>query len=258
MRPPSLPAAFLAAPIAHRALHDKTQGRPENSLAAIRAAIAGGYGIEIDLQLTADGEAVVFHDYDLARLTGRSGPVRQHSAGELARISLLHGDGEGIPSFAQVLSLVAGRAPLLVEIKDQDGALGAAIGLLEAAAARAVAGYDGPLAFMSFNPHSVRQMSGLAPDWPRGITTSAYRRANWPLVPAGTRDRLRAIPDFDSAGASFISHEASDLDSPRVAELKARGCPILCWTIRSPEAEAQARAVADNVTFEGYAAALRA
>ena len=255
MTPPPLPEGFLTTPVAHRALHDRTDGRPENSVEAIEAAIAAGYAIEIDLQLTADGEAVVFHDYDLRRLTGAAGPVRQRTAAELARLVPL-GGGEGIPSFSRVLAQVAGRVPLLVEIKDQDGTLGASIGALEAAAARAANGYAGPLAFMSFNPHSVRQMSGLLPEIPRGIVTSAYRPADWGLIAAVTRDRLRDIPDFDQAGAAFISHEASDLHRPRVAELKARGVPVLCWTIRSPEAEAEARQIADNVTFEGYRAAI--
>ncbi|MGR3323622.1 MAG: glycerophosphodiester phosphodiesterase family protein [Pseudooceanicola sp.] len=252
-----LPDAFLSAPIAHRALHDLSAGRPENSREAIEAAAVAGYGIEIDLQLTADGRAVVFHDYDLERLTGRPGAVRQMEAAALSEIPLTGGE-TGIPTFAEVLHQVAGRVPLLVEIKDQDGALGPGVGRLEEAAARDAAGYDGPLAFMSFNPHSVRALSGLAPERARGIVTSAYRPKDWMLVPAPTRVRLRGIPDVDASGAAFISHEADDLSRPRVAELRAQGLPVLCWTIRSAEAEAEARRVAHNVTFEGYAAAIPA
>lgn len=252
---PPLPAAFLAAPIAHRALHNRAAGRPENSREAIQAAIDAGYGIEIDLQLSADERAVVFHDYDLERLTGQAGAVRQQDAATLSR-RILTGGATGIPTFAEVLDQVAGQVPLLVEIKDQDGALGTGIGRLEAAAAKDAAGYDGPLAFMSFNPNSVRTLSGLAPDIPRGIVTSAYRPKDWMLVPAATRVRLRGIPDIDASKASFISHEADDLTRPRVAEIRARGLPVLCWTIRSPQEEFTARMFADNVTFEGYAAPL--
>lgn len=251
---PPLPAEFLRVPIAHRALHDMARGRPENSREAIDAAIAAGYGIEIDLQLSADRRAVVFHDYDIDRLTGESGPVRARTARALGAIPL-SGGATGIPTFAEVLDQVAGRVPLLVEIKDQDGTLGPAIGILEEAAARDAAGYDGPLAFMSFNPNSVRVLSGFAPGIPRGLVTSAYRPEDWGPIPAARRDRLRAIPDIEASRAAFISHEAPDLDRPRVAELRAKGLPILCWTIRSPEQEAQARKVAHNVTFEGYAAA---
>ncbi|MEO0767518.1 MAG: phosphodiesterase, partial [Pseudomonadota bacterium] len=114
--------------------------------------------------------------------------------------------------------------------------------------------YAGPVAVMSFNPHSVARMAELCPDIPRGLVTSAYDPKVWPLSEA-TCDTLRAIPDYDRVKASFISHEAADLSRSRVAELKAGGADILCWTIRSPEAEAEARKIAQNVTFEGYMAA---
>lgn len=251
----TLPASFLTAPIAHRAFHDVAQGRPENSRAAIRAAIAAGYGIEIDLQLTADDQAMVFHDYGLARLTGVDGVIRQRSADQAARITLSGGDGEGIPSFNEVLELVAGQVPLLVELKDKDGAMGPDVGPLESATAQALQGYQGDVAVMSFNPHSVARMADLLPDVPRGIVTSAYVPSDWPLSP-DVCDHLRGIPDFDRVGACFISHEVEDLDCTRVQSLRANGVPILCWTVKSPEVEMQARKLADNITFEGYAANL--
>lgn len=250
---PALPAALLGAPIAHRGFHDISQGRPENSRAAIRAAIEAGYAIEIDLQLTADGQAVVFHDYDMRRLTGQAGAIRQITSAEASSIPLLHGDGEAIPTLVEILDFVAGRAPLLIELKDQDGGMGPDIGILEAAAAQALAGYQGPVAVMSFNPYSVAAMARLAPDLPRGLVTSAYHPHEWPL-PIATCERLRDIPDFESSASAFISHEVEDLTCPRVAELKARGVPVLCWTVRSAEQGSEARSIADNITFEGYAA----
>ena len=114
-----------------------------------------------------------------------------------------------------------------------------------------VASVDGPVALMSFNPHAVAKMAELCPDRPRGLVTSSYDPADWPLD-AATCARLRDIPDFDRTGSSFISHEAHDLDRARVAELKAAGANILCWTIKSAAQEADARKVAQNVTFEGY------
>ena len=254
---PPLPDAFLGAPLAHRALHDVAAGRPENSREAIEAACAAGYGIEIDLQLSRDGQAMVFHDYDLKRLTGQPGPIRQRDAAELQAITL-SGGATGIPTFAEVLDLVAGRVPLLIEIKDQDGAMGPNVGPLEQAVAAALAGYDGPAAVMSFNPHSVAALAIAAPDVPRGLTTCAYSAEDWPLLPAATRDRLAPIPDFARVEAGFISHHATDLDRPRVRAIRAQGFPVLCWTIRSPEAEAEARRFADNVTFEHYRATLPA
>lgn len=256
-RAPSLPEALRRLPVAHRALHDRADGRPENSRAAFRAAIAAGYAIECDLQLSADGEAMVFHDYALTRLTGQTGAVRQRRAEDLAAIPLLNGDGEGIPRLAEMLDLVAGRVPMLIELKDQDGGMGPDVGALEAVTARALAGYPGPVAVMSFNPHSVAAMARLAPDLPRGLVTSAYDPGDWPLS-ADTCARLRDIPDFDRVGAGFVSHEAADLARPRVQALRSAGVPVLCWTIRSPQAEAEARQRADNITFEGYAAAIPA
>lgn len=250
---PRLPSAFLNTPIAHRALHDISDGRPENSSAAIRAAVAAGYGIEIDLQLTADAQAVVFHDYDLARLTEQAGPVRQLTAAEACQISLNHGDGETIPTLPEVVKIVNGQVPLLIEIKDQDGGMGANIGPLEQATAEALRGYCGPVAVMSFNPHSVGRMAELAPDLPRGLVTGRFDPAEWPL-PVTICERLREIPDFLSSKANFISHDKNDLSSARVAELRCDGTPVLCWTIRSPKEEAEARRFADNVTFEGYLA----
>ena len=250
LRPP-LPDALRAHPIAHRALHDLARGRPENSRAAIRAAIAEGYGIEIDLQLSADGRAMVFHDETLERLTGAEGPVAGRSAAELGRIAL-RGGTETIPTLAEVLAEVAGRVPLLIEFKDQTGTMGPEDRGLEAAAAADLAGYGGPCALMSFNPHAVMRLARLAPGLARGLTTSAYDPAEWAPLSPETCDRLRAIPDYDAAGCSFISHEWADLGRPRVAEIAAAGGAILCWTIRSPAEEEAARRIACNVTFEGY------
>lgn len=256
MRVP-LPAAFLAAPIAHRAFHDVAAGRPENSRAAVRAAIAAGYAIEIDLQLSRDGVAMVFHDETLERLTRRQGWLRDLTAAELGEIPLTGGD-EGIPTFAEILSLVAGRVPVLVELKDQTLRMEDTDGKLEAATVAALQVYTGPVALMSFNPHCIGHLARLAPHIARGITTSAYDPEDWAPLPRETCDRLRPIPDYTSVGASFISHEAADLSRPRVAELAAQGAAILCWTIKSPAAEAAARRIAQNVTFEGYAALIPA
>lgn len=250
----TLPPAFLDRPIAHRALHDSAVGRPENSLSAVQAAVDAGYGIEIDLQLSADGEAMVFHDYDLGRLTDAKGAVRQRSAAELAAIPLLGGIGETIPVLAQVLVLVDGTVPLLIELKDQDGALGPVVGPLEDRVAELLADYTGPVAVMSFNPHSVARLAERAPQIPRGLTTERFPKHDWPGVPETRLTELQAIPDLKRTGASFISHHAGDLRDHRVREVKKTGLPVLCWTIRSAQAEAEAREIADNITFEGYAA----
>lgn len=248
-----LPPAFLQAPIAHRGLHDVNDARPENSIAAIEAAIDHGYGIEIDLQLSRDRQAMVFHDYDMMRLTGVRGPIQQREARELAQIPLLGGD-EGASTFGEILNLVAGRAPLLVELKDQHGQMGPTSGVLEQVVADNLQGYDGALALMSFNPHMVIRLAELLPDIPRGIVTSKFTLKSWPILRSDVRAHLRGIPDYDRAGACFISHEIKTLKMPRVTELKEQGAHVLCWTVKSPKQEAKARKIADNITFEGYLA----
>ncbi len=247
---PDLPAPFLKTPFAHRGLHDRARGIIENSRAAFEAAIHAGYGIEMDIQRSADGEAMVFHDDEMPRLTGEAGLVHDYTAAALGRIPLLEA-GETIPTLAEVLALVAGRAPLLIEIKDQDGALGPNVGPLETRVAELLARYHGPVALMSFNPHSVAALARLAPDLPRGLTTCDFDEADWSL-PDYRRAELAALTDVRPTGAAFISHHFRDLHDPAVTRLKAEGLPILCWTVRSPEEEAAARQVADNITFEGY------
>lgn len=247
----SLPSAFLDIPLAHRALHGAAG--PENSPAAIRAAVAAGYGIEVDVQLSSDGVPMVFHDYALDRLTAESGPVAQRTAAALGAITLTGGT-DTIPTLAQVLEIVAGTVPLLIEIKDQDGAMGRNVGPLERATCAALAGYSGDVALMSFNPHAVAVCAEAAPDIPRGLTTDLFHAPDWPTVPKERRQKLALIDTLDEVGACFISHNQAQLAAPRVLELRDEGWPILCWTIRSPEAEAKARKVAHNVTFEGYPA----
>ena len=243
---------FLTKPLTHRGLHDVSDGRPENSRAAIGAAIAHGYGIEIDLQLSADQTPMVFHDYGLNRLTAETGTVAQMKAAQLGAFQL-SGGNEGIPDLAEILDLVAGQAPLLIEFKDQDGAMGTNVGSLEKTAADLLSKYSGPVAVMSFNPNSVACLAKFLPGVARGIVTSAYMLDHWPLSQVAC-DHLRGIPDYDRAGASFISHELADLGRARVAELKANGANVLCWTVKSAVQEVEARKVAENITFEQYLA----
>ncbi len=256
MRVP-LPRAFLGAPLTHRGYHDLRAGRVENSLSAFSAAIAAGYGIECDIQLSADGVPVVFHDDDLDRVAEAQGPVIAQTAAELGRIGL-KGSTDTIPSFAEMLALVRGRAALLIELKDQSGDMSETDARLETAVVRALEGYDGPVALMSFNPHTIAHLARLAPHLCRGIVTCSWKPEECAPVTPADCDRLRAIPDYDRTSSSFISHEVADLTRTRVAELKRQGAKVLCWTVRSPAVEAEARRVADNVTFEGYPAALPA
>jgi len=196
---------------------------------------------------------MVFHDYTLDRLTGETGPVNARTAEALSRI-VLTGSTDTIPTLRDVLAEVAGRVPLLLEIKDQSRVMGPVDGRLEQAVAEALTVYGGPVAVMSFNPASVIAFGDRAPDIPRGLTTGSYNAPEWEPLGPERLARLRALADVGPTGACFISHFHKDLSDPAVAAVKARGLPILCWTIRSPQEEAAARAIADNVTFEGYPA----
>ena len=162
------------------------------------------------------------------------------------------GSSDTIPTFDQVLALVAGRAPLLVEIKDQDGALGPDVGELQDRVCHAVSGYEGPVAIMSFNPHVIYAVKDRAPQIARGLVTDPFAAVDWPEVPAERRAQLAEIPDAEALALDFISHNRAGLRDAPVTRLKSGGLPILTWTIRSEAEETAARDVADNITFEGY------
>lgn len=245
---------FLTRPLAHRGLH--RPGIPENSMAAFRVAVAGGFGIELDIQPAADGTPLVFHDYDLNRLTGDRGVISALSVAEAGRRRLL-GTTEGIPTLSAVLGLVAGRVPVLIEIKDQDGGMGPGMGGLPAAVGGVVRAHlmthpGAPVAVMSFNPHAIAQLCQATPGIAVGLTSCAFPAENWPGVPADRRAELARLSAFDAVGAGFVSHHHHDLANPAVGALAARGIPVLCWTIRSRAEEAAARRHATNIIFEGY------
>ena len=242
----ALPQGFLDRPFAHRGLHDAKAGIVENSAAAVAAAAAAGYGIEIDVQLSADDAAMVFHDATLGRLTGSAGAVSARPAAELSRIPLAGaGDGGTIPTLAEVLGIVAGRVPLLIEMKDQtpnpgrpDPAKGNA--RLAAAVARALDGYAGPVAAMSFAADLVTAFGAAAPGVAVGLTTADTRAA------ATGRGMAKA------GQICFVSHDWRGLSCLGIGGLRAAGVPVLCWTVRAPWEAGLARRVADQVTFEGY------
>ena len=248
-----LPPQFLARPFfAHRGLHEPAAGRVENGVCAIRAAVAAGYGVEIDVQCSTDGVAMVFHDDDLDRLTARTGPIRATPAAALTQTPLVGGGGDTIPTLRQVLEVINGQVPLLIEIKDQDGAMGTNVGRLEAAVARDLRHYRGAVAVMSFNPHAVAAFAAQGGDVPVGLVTDAYGAEGWPHIAAARRAELAHLPSMAGPEISFISHNHTDLTSKHVAAFKATGRPVLCWTITSQTQATTATQIADAITFEGF------
>jgi glycerophosphoryl diester phosphodiesterase len=227
-----------STPVAHRGLHDAA--RPENSLAAFAAAADGGYAMECDLQLSADGVAMVFHDAALDRLTPAKGAVGAQPAKALSELRLL-GTAEPIPALRDLLELIGGRAPILIELKHDVSP----VGPLEEAAWRELAGYRGPYAVQSFDPGSVAWFRDRAPAALRGQVTGDWRRFREGEAPA-LRNALRAI----AARPQFLAWNVKRL--PHWAPTLARrlGLPLLTWTVRTPEDLAAARACGANPIFE--------
>ena len=228
---------LTARPIAHRGLHDLSQGRPENSLAAFEAAVASGYAIECDLHPAADGIAMVFHDDDLDRLTDAEGPLRDRTAEELGRIQILR-TGEHIPRLDELLDLVRGRVPLVIELKHVEGR---DAGFAAAVVAR-LKSYDGPAALMSFDPGLIGDIKAADPEMPRGLTAMGDRRE------AGAH--LKTIA---SIGVDFVSYRIEDLPTPApIFARRVLGIPLISWTIRTPEQRRKAAIWSDQITFEGF------
>jgi glycerophosphoryl diester phosphodiesterase len=236
-----------SVPVAHRGLHDIGAGVPENSRAAFRAAIAAGYAIECDVRLTSDGVPIVFHDADLKRLTGTQGRADRIAAAELAKLPLL-GTAETPPLFAEFLDLVAGKVPLLIEIKNYGNE--PASPLCDATWAKLKA-YAGDYAVQSFSPDVVAWFRDHAAHVPRGqiATDPADLKA---LDDAG-RKTLAAKLEAGHGAPDFIAYDVKLLPAPLTERAKAAGKPVLTWTVRTGEQRSRA-AAADNIIFEGFRA----
>jgi len=246
-----LSSDFWAKPFAHRGLHDAE--RAENSLAAIEAAINSGFAIEIDIQPSSDGEAMVFHDYSLDRLTTETGRIHLRSIDALRAIPL-SGGGGGIPSLSEALDLIAGRVNVLIEIKDQSEGFRATDGALEQRVCDLVAeaGQVENCAIMSFNPFSAGIVRDYLPEIARGVVSYDFEHEHDAAIDPRHRADLAALRWFEESGADFVSYGALSLPNKRVNALQAVGVPVFCWTIRSPEQAKIALKHCDQITFEGY------
>ena len=248
-----LPISFFNVPFAHRGLHDCGGvfgfDRTENSISAFRSAILAGYGIELDLQLSADGVPVVFHDNSLKRLTKIDKKVSDLEIKFLKELRLPNNDS--IPTFDEFLELVSGQVPVLVELKDQDGFLGSNIGRLEHAVAATLSKYDGPIAVMSYNPHSVKEFGLKLPSTPRGLVTESFKTTDWPQLSIETLINLRAFTAVKEVQASFVSHKHSDLNTNFIKKMPPQ-VKVFSWTIRSKNSREVALKQSQNITFEGF------
>jgi glycerophosphoryl diester phosphodiesterase len=226
----SLQGRLLGSPIAHRGLWT-VGGRPENSLAAFDAACAGGYGIELDVRLTADGEAVVFHDEGLDRMTAEAGLVEEWTSQALADLMLL-GSDQAIPTLEQALALIGTRAMVLVELKTPPGQDGP----LEARAAQLLRAHPGPFGLLSFNPDSLVWIAEHAPEFARLLNIGAEADLDG-IEPAR--------PHILSVGLDMVDH-------PRVQDWHNAGRAVIAWTARRPAETLRLMRLADNLMFEGF------
>jgi len=243
------PDWLTARPIAHRGLHDAARGIIENMPGAAQVAISGNFSIECDIQLTADGEAMVHHDDTLGRLTEGSGALLGMTAAELRAVRF-KGTPERMMSLGDLCALVKGRVPLVIEVKSHfDGDRKLVTRMSEVLAA-----YSGPAAGMSFDPDQVLALRDLMPARPRGIIAErSYDEADWPeATPAQRRGMLHLRHAFRTR-PHFVAYWVNELPAP--APWIARnifGLPLLTWTVRTPEQRQRAARYADQMIFEGF------
>ncbi len=237
---------LTARPIAHRGLHDAA-GVVENTATAFSAAIAGGYGIECDLQVSADGEAMVHHDDALGRLTEGSGKLAELSAAEIKKARFKQ-CSDRILTLAELCELVAGRATLVLELKSRfDGDR-----RLVARAAQVLANYAGPVAVMSFDPTLVEALRHIGPALTRGIVAQRHYD-DWPELPPSQRHSLGNLLHVPRTRPQFIAYWINNL--PALAPLALRfafGLPLLTWTVRTEAERRRAARWADQMIFEGW------
>lgn len=239
---------LTAQPIAHRGFHSAAERRLENTLSSVRAAVDRGFAVEVDLQLTADEQAVVFHDATLDRLTEASGRLDRMSLSALRNIRLRDSD-DRIPTLEELLEEVAGRVPLVIEIKSSFKG----DRRLERQIAETLGDYSGPAAVMSFDPASMRAMRYLLPHVPRGVLADRFRQEDWPEIPAGYRLALRSLVAASYTAPSFIAYDVKALPASAPLMLKhVFDLPLLTWTVRTADDRAIAMRWASQMIFEGF------
>lgn len=234
--------------IAHRGLWTPG-GAPENSLAAFQAACARAYAIELDVQLTADGEAVVFHDDLLERLTGVEGRLRDHTAADLGALAL-SGSDETIPTLADTLTLIGHRAMVYIELKTPFGE----VGELEKRVSEVLIDHNGPTAVIGFNPYSHAWFADHHPQILRGLNSYSWTDEAARKLSPEIRKSLAALDQVELARPDFLALGLDMLPSARADVCRAKGMPVIAWTVRSAEQWDRVSDHCDNMIFEGFEA----
>ncbi|MBM6594202.1 glycerophosphodiester phosphodiesterase family protein [Microvirga pudoricolor] len=246
----STPSWLVAKPIAHRGLHNKANGIVENTISAAEAAIGHGFPIECDVQLTADGEAIVFHDFDLNRLTAEQGKVVDRTLASLTTIAIAGSASDRIPSLKGFLDTIDGRVPLVIEIKSL---FNGDMRLTERVCA-VLAEYRGPFVLKSFDPDIVAHVRKIAPDVTRGIIAQLeYNSSSDGFLSPEKKHAFANLLHFPESQPQFLSWHVKDLPSAVPNLFRHLGhLPVMTWTVRNPEDRARAEAYADQMVFEGF------
>ena len=243
------PDWLTARPVAHRGLHDASRGIIENMPAAARAAVAGNFAIECDIQLTADGEAMVHHDDELGRLTEGSGALKAMTAAELKSVKF-RDTPERMMSLGDLCALVDGRVPLVIEVKSHfDGDR-----KLVRRMAEVLASYSGPAVGMSFDPDQVLGLRETMPALPRGIVAQRnYDDDYWAKLTPAQRQGMLHLRHAFRTRPHFVAFSVNQLPAPApwIAH-NVFGLPLLTWTVRTPEQRERAARYADQMIFEGF------
>jgi glycerophosphoryl diester phosphodiesterase len=237
---------WLKRPIAHRGLHARSAGIVENTASAVEAAIAAGYGMELDLRPARDHVPVVFHDETLERLTEGEGPIGDQTVQALQRLPM-RGTDDRILALPELLELVGGRAPLILEVKSEwnHGSR------YEENIAESLKGYPGPVAVMSFDPWCVRRFRTLAPGLPRGLVAEwMSRRTYQKRIGIWQRFAMRHLLTASIARPQFIAYDIRALPTTATRIARGLGLPLLTWTVRTDADRAKAEAHADAMIFE--------
>ena len=225
-------------PVAHRGYHDMNRQVWENTLSAFSRAVEAGFAIECDVQLAADSVPVVFHDHDLERLCGIKGDIREKTSAELGMLSV-GGTKDKVPTLKQMLALVAGKVPLVIEIKGREGD-GEDDGFAEAVL-EVLEGYQGKVALMSFDYHILRDLKNAGSPYPLGLTAMG--------------DKPEEFFEHDEAmqlGLDFISYHYPHLPNTFITAQRASGIPVITWTVRDANGREHTYKYADQMTFEGF------
>lgn len=239
---------LTARPVAHRGLHDLPAGIVENTASAVDAAVAAGFAIEVDLQLSADGVPMVFHDTDLDRLTTAAGPLAARPAEELRDLPF-KATADRMMRLDDLLDRVDGQVPLIIELKSRRAP---SIDLAVRAAER-LGTYRGEAALMSFDPRLLPVVRECAPDVPRGIVAERdFAPEHWGGLTGVQRNLLGNLLHWPATRFQFVAYRVADLAcaAPRLA--RRAGLPVLTWTVRTPDDRTRAARYADQMIFEGF------